>query len=185
MVLGAATIQVAVASHTTQSPEVLILTPRAIAPTEYLEGDEVLTRMDIFRDIELRRDLCILTISHELSVHPEVDTRGDTAKVGNHLLSFPGCRKRDGLTIRAHMVVLHRYRDIADTLLIVGLCQLFEMTAPSEADIQIHGIAKAVHFPNSRHGHLAPLGVVVVSTEEIGGSVRCVLHPVEFPVTMQ
>ena len=83
------------------------------------------------------------------------------------------------------MVVLHRYTGIADTLFIVGLCQLFEMTAPGVADIQIHGIAKAVQFPDSWHGHLAPLGVVVVGTEEICWSVRCVLHPVELPVTMQ
>ena len=99
MVLGVATIQVAITSHTTQSPEVLILTPGAIAPTEHLEGDEVLARMHIFSDIKLSCNLCILTVSHELSVYPKVDTRGDAAEMGNHLLSFPGCWKCDGLTI--------------------------------------------------------------------------------------
>ena len=74
MTLCIATIQIAVTGYTTQPPEILVLTPGTVAPTENLKGDEVLTRVHIFRDIKLCLDLRVLAITHELTVHPEVDT---------------------------------------------------------------------------------------------------------------
>ena len=57
MTLRITTIQIAIACHAAQSPEILVLAPGAIAPAEHLEGDEVLTGLHIFCDVELSLDL--------------------------------------------------------------------------------------------------------------------------------
>ena len=68
--------KIRVAGHTRETPEVLVLTPRAVAPTEHLEGDEVLlTWLHEWGDVELRCHLRILAIAGELAIHVEVDAR--------------------------------------------------------------------------------------------------------------
>ena len=168
-------IQITVAGHTTEAPEVLILAVAAVTPTEHLEGKEVVTAMQIRRDIKLCGHLTVFRITHELSVHPQIDIRGDTAEVGDDLLTIPVVRDLDNLAVAAHVVVFHRH---------IGRVVL-EMSFPCKTDIHIDRVAEAVYFPDGWDLHRAPTLVVIVGLVEIGGTLVGVLYPFEVPVAMQ
>ncbi len=65
--------EITLTGHATQSPEVLVLIERAIAPAKGLEGYEILAWMNIFCDVELCGSFCVLAISYILSVDIEID----------------------------------------------------------------------------------------------------------------
>ena len=72
--LRAAGIEIALACHSVEPPEVLVLEIGAVAPAEHLEGEQVfLSGLDIRRDVEDRLHLAVLAVSHVLSVDIEGD----------------------------------------------------------------------------------------------------------------
>ena len=73
MHLAVARKEIALTRHPAQSPEVLVLVERAVAPAKRLESDEILAGMNIFRDVELSSDLCVLAVSDILSVDIKID----------------------------------------------------------------------------------------------------------------
>ena len=169
--LGITGIEVVLTSHAAESPEVLVLTPRTIAPTEGLEGDEVLTFLHIRGDVELGSYLAVLGIAHELAVYIEVDVGGDATEVCDHLFAVPILRDVDDAAVGAYVVVLGRY----------GWRLLVEVTTPCEAVVDILWLSEAEHLPVAWHLDVAPLGVIEVSLVEVGRTLVGVLHPVEFP----
>ena len=169
--LGITGIEVVLTSHAAESPEVLVLTPRTIAPAEGLEGDEVLTFLHIRGDVELSSYLAVLGIAHELAVHIEIDVGGDATEVCDHLFAVPILRDVDDAAVGAYVVVLGRY----------GWRLLVEVTTPCEAGVDILWLSEAEHLPVAWHLDVAPLGVIEVSLVEVGRTLVGVLHPVEFP----
>jgi len=70
-----ARVEEAVACHARETPEVLVLAVRAVAPAERLESDEIVALLKIWCDVELHCRLRVLCVAHELAVHPEVHVR--------------------------------------------------------------------------------------------------------------
>ena len=175
MVLFVTTIQEAVASHTAQSPEVLILAVGAVAPAEHLKGKEVVARLQIRCDIELCCHLRVFGITHKLSVDIQIHTSGDTTEVGDDLTTVPTRWNRYFLAVCAHMVVFHRhFRRI-----------VFEVSAPGKSDVYIDGVTIAVDLPDAGHLHLCPLAVVIVGAVEVLRSLVGIGNPMEAPVTVE
>ena len=169
-------IQETITRHTAQTPEILVLAPRAVAPAEHLESDEVLlASLHEGRDVELGSHFRVLGIADELPVHVEIDARSDASEVGNDLLAVPVGRNRKRAAIRTHVVVLHGHSRRLSV----------EMGLPREARIDINRVAVAVHLPDARHGNRSPTRIVEVRLEKVGGTLVAVLHPVEFPRAVQ
>ena len=74
-------------------------------------------------------------------------------------------------SVASHVVVLHGH---------LGWLAV-EMSAPWEADVDIHGVSVPVEFPHPRHAHLPPRGGVIPGREEVGGPLVGVFHPFEVP----
>ena len=171
MLLQVLCIEVTGASYPAQPPEILVLMIGTVTPAERLEGDEVITRMDIRGDVKLSGNLGILRIAHILAIHPQIYIRRDRAEIGNHLFSLPVGRDRHRTTVGADMIVLNgNFRRI-----------ILEVSAPGEPHIHILRVTIAVQFPHTRDGHRRPPLLVVVQTVEIRGTLVGTFHPEEMP----
>ena len=121
-----------------------------------------------FGNVEFRIGLGILAVAHKMPVHPKVETRLRAADVDNHLLAFPFFVDINPFAVAAHGVAFHgHFRQLAVVEVVGG--------------VHIHGHAVAVQLPVARHGNGAPIAVVEVCTEEIGGTFIGVGHIVELP----
>ena len=164
-------IEIHLTGDTRKAPEVLILQIRAVTPAHHLHCNEVLTRLQIFRDIKLCSHLRILRIADILAIHPQREvTRGRTY-MEEHLLPFPVGRQIKRATIRTRIVV--RLADIRGIAL--------KGRTPGIADILIDLVAIAVEFEETRHWEIHPFRVVVLQREEILRGILMVLHKTESP----
>ena len=60
-----------------------------------------------------------------------------------------------------------------------------ELVAPGIAHIHVNRVAEAVQFPHAGHGHVAPAFVVEIGFPEVGRMLVGIVHPEEFPGTVQ
>ena len=173
--LSITAVQIAVACHAAESPEVLILTPRAVAPAEHLEGYKVLSLINIRCNIKLGSHFRVFCIASKLAVHPQIDARRNAAEVCYHLSAVPILGYIYHPSVTSHMIVFYRH----------GWRCSVEVSSPGVADVQVDRVAVSVQFPYTWHSHASPRSVVVVCTIEIAWSLVCVSHPVEFPVAVE
>ena len=168
-------IEIALTGHARKTPEVLVFKVRAVAPTENLEGYQVVALLQIGSDVKLSRHLGILSISHELAIHVKIDIGSDAAEMGYDLLARPILWNGDDTAITAHVVFAHGHERSCHG----------EALTPAEAHVHVLGIAISVHFPDARHGHGVPAAVIQVGLVEIIATTLGILRPVEFPVALQ
>ena len=83
-------------------PHILTLKIRAIAPTNHLYGNIILTSAEIFSNVKLADIVCSFCITHFMTVYINVSSRVDTIKVEEDTLVLPACRQSEITTIRAH-----------------------------------------------------------------------------------
>ncbi len=167
-------VEEAVAGHTREAPEVLVLVVGAVAPAESLEGDQVVALLEIGGDVKLGGRLRVFGVAYILSVDPKVDVGRDAAEVGDDLSAVPSLGNVYRAAVGAYMVVLDGYFG--------GI--VLEVSAPSEADIDVLRVAVAVDLPDTGHAHGLPCAVVVAGSPETGGTLVGIGHPVEFPVAL-
>ena len=170
-----ASIKIVFTGRTAQAPEVLVLTPRAITPTESLEGDEVLALLQVRGNVEFGCHFAILGIAGKLSVDIKIDIGSHATEVGDDTLTIPVGRDVDDAAIRTHMIIL----DWNSRRLLI------EMTTPSEAHVYILRIAVAQHFPVAWHLDVVPLRVIEVCLVEVGRTLIGVSYPLELPCTVE
>ena len=163
------------AGDAAQAPEILILQVGPVAPAEDLQGQEVLPRMDILRNVETGLQLAVLAVADLLPVDPDADVRGRGADVQADLPSDPAAVHGESATVLAGIIVL-RGRDRRIVLV---------MAAPGIADVDIQRIAKAVEFPVAGNGNRAPLAVVIVRRLETAEAAVDGLVEMELPRTVQ
>ena len=68
-------IKITVASHTGVAKEILIFQISAVAPTEYLESDDVFSWFQIVCQVEFSFQFAVFAVSHIASVYPKVHIR--------------------------------------------------------------------------------------------------------------
>ena len=168
-------VDVAVATNTRKTEEILILEVRAITPTIDLHSEEVLlTRLYKLGNLELSLQLRVLAITYILTVDPQREVRCSRTDVYIDLLAFPLCRNLHIVTIRTHCVLLGWS---VRRILLVEL-------VPRVAAVLVNRHTIAVHLPQTRNRHLAPLRVVEVwQPEVLRLSISCILSPIEVPNT--
>ena len=97
--------KVNITMNTTHMPHILSLKIRAIAPTNHLYGNIILTRAEIFSNVKLADIVCSFGITHLITIHINVSSRVDTIKMEEDTLILPAYRQSEITTIRAHRVL--------------------------------------------------------------------------------
>ena len=145
-------IQIHLAGDTSKAPKVLILQVASVAPTHNLHGDEVLTWLQIFGDIELSSYLRVLAVAYVLSVYPEAQITGCRAYIEVNLLTFPVGGQLECTAIRTCVVVC-----LADVWWVV-----LECGAPGITHVLIDFVAVTLYLKQSRHREVYPLRVIIL-----------------------
>ena len=173
--LGITGKEVALTSHTTQAPKVLILIPGTIAPAEGLEGNQILALLQIRSDVKLGSHLAILCITGKLAVYIEIDIGSYATEMGYYLLAIPVGRNVDDTAVGTYMVILGRN----------SWWLLVEMSTPCKTNIYILRITESVHLPVAWNIHGLPFGVIKIFLVEVGRTLVCISHPVELPGSVE
>ena len=169
-------IEIALASHSCETEEVLVFEVTAIAPAHDLESDEILlSRLDETCQVKLTCQFRVFAVTHETTIDIQGNVGSHRAKVSDDLLPLPRSGHKDLATIASHAVLFGRRNGR-----IVGV-----VSAPSISEIQIQRVTIAIEFPKSRYGHFSPRVVVIAHLKEVLGSFARRMHEVESPKAMQ
>ena len=171
MQLGIAGKEIALTSHTTQAPEVLILIPGTITPAEGLEGNQILALLQIRSDVKLGSHLAILCITGKLAIYIEIDIGSYATEMSYNLLAIPVGRDVNDATVGTYMVILGRN----------SWWLLVEMSTPAETYVHIFRITESVHLPDARQIHGLPFGIIKIFLVEVSRTLVGISHPVELP----
>ena len=140
-------IEIHLTGNACKAPEVLILEIGTVAPAHDLHGDEVLTFLQVFRDVKLSSHLRVLGVAHVFAVHPEREVARGRTNVEEHLLTVPVCRQFEGTAVGTGVVV--RLADIRGIAL--------EGRSPGIADVLVDLVSIAIQFEEARYGEVHPL----------------------------
>ena len=168
-------IQVAITSHTGIAEEVLIFQITAVAPAEYLEGNQVFPGFQVIGQIKFGFQLAVFAITYITAIYPEVHIGSYGAEVGKNIFPFPVGRKNDFFPVRTYVVVFCGYEGRV----------VLELVSPGITDIYIDRITITIQFPYSGHFNVVPSFVVKTSLIEVSRARVCISYPVKFPETVQ
>ena len=95
--------------------------------------------------------------------------------MSNDVLTLPVGRYYNLTTVGTYIVILRRHLRWI----------VLELIAPGISGIHVDRVAETVQFPHTGNGHIAPSLVVEPHFPEIRGTGIGILHPEEFPDTVQ
>ena len=161
---------------TGKPPEILVLKISAVTPAENLERKQIVPGLYEVSDVKHGLQFAVLAVTHVLTVDIKGDIGGYRAEMYEDVpVPDPVLRYLDRSPVGSDMVLeLRHMRRV-----------ILEEIAPGISDIEVQGIAIAVEFPDSGNRHGAPSAVIVVRPVVIHRTVPGILHPVEFPDTVQ
>ena len=164
---------------TAQAEHILVFQVAAVAPTVHFDSQDVLSRLYIFRDIELCVVIRSLAVPDFLSVHPEVHCTVDSVEMDKNFTSFPVVRNIEVTAVGADRVRFVHNR--------VSFLALYErrVVAMRIRDVCINRSTVSVHFPIGRNRNFFPVGNIVVRFIEIDRTFGRLFYPIEFPVAVQ
>ena len=171
--------QINIAMDTAQAEHILVFQVAAVAPTVHFDSQDVLSRLYIFRDIELCVVIRSLAVPDFLSVHPEVHCTVDSVEMDKDFTSFPVVRNIEVTAVGADRVGFVHNR--------VSFLALYErrVVAMRIRDVCINRSTVSVHFPIGRNRNFFPAGNIVVRFIEIDRTFGRLFYPIEFPVAVQ
>ena len=164
-------IEIHLTGDSRQTPEVLVLEVRTIAPSHHLHGNQVLARFEILGDIKLGSYLAILAISHIFAIHPKRKVASGRTYVEIHILTLPILRKIKSAAIRTRIVI-----DLTDIWRI-----RVKLSSPGVPDVLIGWVAIAIQFKQSRYREVLPVAIIEIRLEEVQRSLVVILHKVKLP----
>ena len=170
-----ACIQIRVACHSGEPPEVLILAIRAVAPAKSLKSNEVFAFFYIRGNVKFGRHFAIFRVPYILSVYPKVDVRCYRTEMRNHLFAYKCVGEVDNPAIASYVIIFYGY---------LGRI-VFKVSPPCKTNVYIHRITVSVQFPDAGHGHISPFAVVERQGIKIRWTLVGMLHPIKFPLSVQ
>ena len=169
-------IQVAIAPYTAITEEVLVFQIRPVTPAEYLKGYQILlSRLQVGCQVEFSLQFAVLTITYVLAVYPQIHIGSHGTEMSNDVLTLPVGRYYNLTTVGTYIVILRWHLRWI----------VLELIAPGISGIHVDRVAETVQFPHTGNGHIAPSLVVEPHFPEIRGTGIGILHPEEFPDTVQ
>ena len=171
-----------VTEDTAHPPEILILDVAAIGPAVDLDGDDVLARLQLARDVELGRHARVLAITHLLAIDPHVIRGVDAGEVQVDFVACPVFRHSKFATIRSDGIAL-AVRSPGMVVRCFGYAR--KISLERIRNVRIDGRAVALHLPVGRHRDFFPAGHVIFGLIEIDGTQLGRLDPMELPPAIQ
>ena len=129
---------------TAEAPEVLAFQIRTGAPSEYLQGKYVFTRLQIFVDQEFGRILGVFAVTDFLSVYINVKARFGSGDMQIDIASVPSGRYFEVAAVNTYRVSFRQLRRLRITW--------FELIPV----IGIDSCAMSLNFPVARNGNIIP-----------------------------
>ena len=181
----------AVTVDTRQAPVVLTFQERAAGEAVHLQGHHVLALDQVFRNVELRRQVGVLRVAHALAVHPEVVTVAHAVEAHEDIVAGePVGVHRECLAVSAHGIghrtvigepprTLGHDAERRAVILERVLRVAVERLVPRLVVVQ------APHLPARGHVDVGPGSVVVVRCTHGGGGLRRRVHPLELPLPVE
>ena len=168
-------IQVYVTIQTGKSEKVLILTPTAAGPFEYLRRQFIFSLAKIWGQFKFRRGKGIFTVTHKLSVQPQRDSALRSLKRNKNTFSFHCFRNLEIFHIACHRIKLRG-----------NLSRLqFFSSLPGILHVGILGNIISLHLNMRRNTNIIPgLAAVLRFFKSRNGAV-IIFCIVEFPQTIQ
>ena len=168
-------IQVDVPADARQTPEILVFEIRSVAPAKDLHRDQVLTRFEIRRDIEIGAHLAVLAVTDELAVHPQIEVRSGRSHMEKDLAAVPHLRQLDLTAVRADMVV-----PFLDKRRVIG-----KLAGPGIRNVGIDRIPVAVQLPYCGNRKIHPTRIVKIFGEKCRRTLVQIANPVELPQSVE
>ena len=169
------------AEDAAQTPHILIFQPRAGTIAIDLDGDEVLSRLDILRDIELRGVAAVDAVADFLAVDPEEERRIDAVEREKHAAAAPRARQLELAPVIADRIALFVsgpiFRRFAHHAGPVFLDRVTEIAIIRSAETE--------HLPIRGDGYLFPRGNIVLRLEKIQRTHFRSGNVIEFPRAVQ
>src|SRR5260221_9972207 len=91
--------QINVPENAAQTPHVLILKVRAIAPAEILHREQILAWLEILGYVELNRSATILAQTDFFAIDPEIEKRVYSIESDQHPAPIPFFRNNEGSAV--------------------------------------------------------------------------------------
>lgn len=169
-------IEVAVAADARETPEVLVLEERAVAPAVDAHHDQVVAaRRQVAGDVEFGFELAVLAVARFAAVDPERHVRGGRADVDEYVAALPVGGNRNGAAVESRVVLFVGNQRGAQ----------FEELVPRVGFVRVNRVAVAVQLPDARHRHCAPRRIVVSGAEEPFGFGSRAVHAQEGPFAVE
>ena len=175
-----------VAVNAAEAPEVLVFQIRAVAVLIHLHGYQVLTFLEIGRDVKLRRLHRPLAIAYALTVHPDVKGRHHALEAQKRLTAVcPTVRHGECAAVLSRRVSLFVGCPcglrLAHDVWRVNL----EGVACRDVDRRSVALSARVDLPVGRHGKRCPACRVKVRAVEVLDALFGRLRPAEQPLAVQ
>ena len=88
-------IEIAVAGYSGKAYEILVFQISPVTPAEHLESNQVLTRFQVFSQVELGFQLAVFTISDIFTVYPQIHIGRNGTEMSKNLFPLPAGRQFD------------------------------------------------------------------------------------------
>jgi hypothetical protein len=175
--------QVNVAENPRQPEHVLILQIGSIAELIHLCGQDVLSLIQIARDVELSRSPRILRIADLLPVDPQVKRRIHPAEDNEGAASLPSCRNLEPVPVGPHLIAVF-LRKIRK-MLRRHTHHLRRVLRERINDVGVQWPTIAFDLPVRWHRDFLPTRVVEFHRLEPHRPRRRIAHMMEFPVPVE
>ena len=166
--------KVDVAEDAAHAPHVLIFQVSAVAEAIHFHRQQIASRLQVRRDVELGRRPAVLAVADLVPVDPRIERRIHAIEMQQDLPSLP--RRWHGET---HTVTAHRVE------LVGRRRRLRRVLRERINNVGIDRDVEPVHLPARRHRHVAPRGIAIVRAIKIDRPLRRAQRPVELPASIQ
>ena len=175
-------VQTNVAEDTAHAEHVLTLQIGAVAPAEYLYGQAVAARTQVWSQVEFGHVVGTLRIAHVFTV--QINQRGavDTSEVDEGATVLPALRQVEEAHIGTHGIDAVVLAAVIETLAGIDVGRRIGVRI---FHVGIDGAVVALHLPVGRNGDGFPARHVEVFLVEVQRALRGFGYKVERPVAVQ
>ena len=174
-----------IAVDASEAPEVLVFEVGAIAVFIHLDGNLIVTLLEIAGDVELRGFHGTLRVTHLLAINPDIEGRHDTLEAQESLPRLPPSGEGEGAPILTCGIALLVGGPLALRFAHhIGRVDL-KRIACRDVDRCAKAMVAIIHLPVGWNGKLDPTAVVEVGAIEVLDAPLGCLRPSELPLAIE
>ena len=171
-------VEADVAVDTAHAEHVLAFEVRAVAPSEHLYAQTVVTTAEMLGEVKLVQVVRSLGVAHVFPVEPDEGSGIDAVEADEGAAALPGFGEREVADIGAYGI------DAVVCTAVVESCTGVDEgwgIAVGIFHVAVDGLVVALHLPVRGDGDVVPCRIVESGLEEVGGALRGFVDEVELP----